>query len=178
MTGKRITICVNIGGPLAIAMIIITPNRMLTRYIFPNRKILRRTIVHRLFPYRSLSGKYRWLWRNSTLSGPAPKHVIIDRDEDGEITTRLLQKNKAPRVCLKFWLLRTENRSTWKNHRYWRSFKSIWSKVSARWYEDHLGILWHKCVCQFEMENATDKQRNLYSLLSVSSLETQLIFPR
>lgn len=32
---------------------------------------------------------------------PAPKHVIIDRDEDGEITTRLFAKEQSAKSMLK-----------------------------------------------------------------------------
>ncbi|MCX6312068.1 MAG: arginine decarboxylase, partial [Bacteroidetes bacterium] len=32
---------------------------------------------------------------------PAPKHVIIDRDEDGEITTRLFAKEQSYKSMLK-----------------------------------------------------------------------------
>jgi len=57
--------------------------------------------IHWILPYWSLPRIPRRLRWNPALPSPAPKHVLIDRDEDGNVTHRLFAKDQTQESMLK-----------------------------------------------------------------------------
>lgn len=73
----------------------------LITFTFQNKYEFKNSTLHRIFhtgAYQESLGGYGGIQHCLM---PAPKHVIIDRDEEGELTTRLFAKEQSYKSMLK-----------------------------------------------------------------------------
>jgi arginine decarboxylase len=53
--------------------------------------------LYRVFQYRRISRNNWWIWWFAPLFIPQPKHILIDRDENGILATEVFRTTNFPR---------------------------------------------------------------------------------
>ena len=86
---------VNIGGISCDHSDYYNSKILIRKYYYLVFQRMMKNLYILVFSYRCLSRFIKWVWRYKALLNPAPKHIIIDRDETGNFVDYVYRNEQS-----------------------------------------------------------------------------------